>query len=196
MTAGVQTLISLENYFEMEHASETRHEFIDGEIRAMPYTTENHQRIVVALIRILANCLDGSKTDVFPSDKLLFVEACNAAYYPDITIFQANIEYKTYRGKMMAALNPSVIIEVLSESTAHIDRGPKLHCYKTLSSLKQYVLVSQDEKRVEIYNRHNGSDEWLYTDYVKDEQTVNIGECGVSIKDIYVKVKFETTEKS
>lgn len=97
---------------------------------------------------------------------------------------------------MMAALNPPVIIEVLSESTAHIDRGTKLHCYKTLSSLKQYVLVSQDEKRVEIYNRHNGSDEWLYTDYVKDEQTVKIGECAISIKDIYVKVKFEATKKA
>jgi Uma2 family endonuclease len=196
MTAGVQTLISTEDYFEMEYASETRHEFIDGEIRAMPYTTENHQLIITNLLTVLGSFFITRKEKVLSSDRLLFVEACSAAYYPDVTIFPANIEYKPYRGKMMAALNPPVIIEVLSESTAHIDRGAKLHCYKTISSLKQYLLISQDEKRVEVYNRHNGSDEWLYTDFVRDEQTVNIGGCAVSIKDIYRKVAFETAKKA
>jgi Uma2 family endonuclease len=196
MAAGIQTLISLEDYFEMEHASETRHEFIDGEIRAMPYTTENHQLILTNLMTFLGTFFMSREEKVLSSDRLLFVKECSAAYYPDITIFPAVVEYKPYRGKMTAALNPTVIIEILSESTAHTDRGEKLRCYKTIPSLKQYVLVSQDEKRVEVYNRHNGSNEWLYADFVKDEQNVKIGECTVAMKDIYLKVTFGAAKKA
>ena len=195
MAATLQTLVSPEEYFRLECKSETRNEFIDGKIRPMPYTTENQQLILTNLMTILGMFFRAREEKVLSSDRLLFIKDCNASYYPDIAIFPALIEYKPYRGKMMAALNPTVIIEVLSESTAHIDRGEKLRCYKTIASMKQYLLVSQDEKRVEVYTRHNGSNEWLYTDFTKDEQQVIIGDCVVLLKDIYLKVKFGAAKK-
>ncbi len=175
---------------EMEYASMERHEYVDGKIRTMPYTSENHQRIVSALIRLLGNFFLESNMEVFPSDKLILVDDCNRTFYPDTTIFPPEIEYRDYRGKMKAALNPLVVIEVLSESTEHIDRGEKWLCYQTIPSLRQYVLVSQEAMVVETYSRRSAGEEWVYKSFEGENAEVPIGECKISMKEIYRKVVF------
>jgi len=192
---AVQTRISMEDYLEMEYVSMERHEYVDGKIRTMPYTTENHQRIVAALLRLLGNYLFEKKSDVFPSDKLIRVDDCNSNYYPGITIFPDDIEYRDYRGKMKAALNPLVIVEVLSESTAHIDRGEKWRCYQTIPSLRQFVLVSQEAMIVETYTRQDSGAEWRYKSYEGENTEVQIGGCSIPMKEIYRKVVFAEPKK-
>ena len=188
---AVQTKrISLEEYFEMEYNSEARHEFINGKTRPMSYASEHHRHICSNLNRLIGNSLYDKEESVFTNQTLLFTPACNKGYYPDVTVFPPEIEYKEYRGKMKAALNPSVIIEVLSDSTEHIDRGEKWQCYQTIPSLKQYFLISQNEMRVESFSRHNGQKEWLYTDWSNEDDKIKLGDILLPMKEIYHKVKF------
>ena len=192
---AVQTRkISLEEYFEMEYAARERHEFVNGEIRTMPYTTENHQLVVANLLACLVFLLRVKDEKVLANDRLVYAPECNKTYYPVLSIFPGNIEYKVYKVKMKSALNPLVIIEVLSDSTEAIDRGEKFACYKTIPSLKQYVLVSQNEMKVEVFTRQEVHNEWLYKEYNNETETVNIGEILVPIQEIYRKVDFEKVE--
>lgn len=192
---AVQTRkISLEEYFEMEYAARERHEFVNGEIRTMPYTTENHQLIVANFLAFLVFSFRDKDKKVLASDRLIFAPECNKTYYPDLSIFPDTIEYKVYKGKMKAALNPVTIIEVLSDSTEAIDRGEKFACYKTIPSLKQYVLVSQNEIKVEVFTRQDAHNEWLYKEYDDENEAVEIGENQVPVQEIYRKVDFEKVE--
>ena len=187
--------MTLDEYFEMEYAAEERHEYINGKTRTMAYASENHRQITKNLVFLLESYFRNRDEMVYTNQTLVFTAECNKGFYPDVTIFPPNIEYQKYRGKMKAALNPTVIIEVLSDSTAHIDRGEKLECYKTLPSLNQYLLVSQHQMRIESYTRHNGNGDWLYRDFVGEKQDVPIGECALALEEIYHKVVFEKTEE-
>lgn len=193
MTVGIHTLFSIDEYFELEYAAETRHEYVDGKMRTMPYTSENHQHIVAELIRLLGNALLDmeSNSEVFGSDKLLFAEECNRAYYPDVTIFPSEIEYRDHRGKMKAAMNPTVIIEVLSESTERIDRSEKMHCYKKIPSVQQYILISQEKMLAEIFEPVKNSKDWLVKEFENADDQLTVGGCKLTLKSIYRRVKFE-----
>jgi Uma2 family endonuclease len=180
--------ISLEQYFEMEMTAETRHEFWNGEIRAMAYTSPEHGLILTNLIRFLANCLAEKDCTVFASDRMLFVPSCNKIYYPDSMIICGKPEYYPYKGKMVATLNPKVIIEVLSDTTKDDDKVGKWDCYKRISTLEQYILVYQDRKRVELFQRTEDDKKWLQQIFSETEDVVTIGECTLSLKDIYHKV--------
>ncbi len=190
IAAAATAKISLEEYFEREFNSETRNEFIDGQIRHIPYASENHRQIVHNLDLRLGICLNAKEEKVFTNDTLIYWWDCNKGYYPDVAVFPSDIEYRDYKGKMKAALNPTALIEVLSESTEHVDRGEKWKCYQQIPSLNQYILVSQDEMLVEVFTRYNGSDEWLNKHIRKEEQFLTIGDCRISLREIYQKVKF------
>jgi Uma2 family endonuclease len=187
--------ISLETYFEQEWDSETRNEFEEGKVIAMPYATKNHIRLVRNLSRLLDVCTQSSTAEVFTNDLMIQVEDCNRFYYPDLSVFTEPVEEEIYIGKMKAAVNPAVIIEILSESTEKRDRGTKKRCYQTLPSLRQYVLVSQEEMLVEVFTRHNGGDEWLHKEYYRPDDQVLIADFKIPLKDIYQKVVFEEGEK-
>jgi Uma2 family endonuclease len=187
---AVQTRISMEDYLEMEYASMERHEYVDGKIRTMPYASENHRHLCHNINRILGNFYLEREENVFTNQTLVFFKECERGYYPDATVFPSEIEYRDYRGKMKAALNPLVVIEVLSESTEHIDRGEKWLCYQTIPSLRQYVLVSQEAMIVETYSREGSGEEWVYKSFEGENAEVPIGECKISMKEIYRKVVF------
>ncbi len=180
--------ISLEEYFEMEMTAETRHEFWNGEIRAMAYTSPEHGLIVTNLVRLLSNCLLESNCDVYGSDRMLFVPSCNRIFYPDLMLVCGKSQYHPYKGKMVATLNPKVIIEVLSDSTKEDDKVGKWDCYKRIPSLEQYVLVAQDRKRIEIFQRTEDEKKWLQQIFDNSEENIIIGECEVLLQAIYHKV--------
>jgi Uma2 family endonuclease len=191
MTAeAVQYKFSVEDYLELEYSSQERHEFVDGKLRTMPYATENHRLICSNINRVLGNLYLEREEKIFTNQTLLFTEECGRYYYPDATIFPAKVDYHDYRGKMKSALNPFVIIEVLSESTEQVDRGEKWKCYQHIPSLRQYVLVSQDQMQVETYNRIGGNGDWNYKSFEQESDAPKIGEFEVSMADIYRKVVF------
>ena len=184
--------MALEEYFEMELVSETRHEYNGGYIQAMAYTSINHARILWNLNRELGNCLRGKACEGFGSDRMLFIPNCEGKariFYPDMTIVCGEKELYQYKEKMVALLNPSVLIEVSSDTTMEDDFVNKWRCYKKLPSLKQYIIISQKEKYIIVLNRTENAEEWLHTTLDTDESTLKILDCEIKVKDIYENVE-------
>ena len=178
---------SIEEYFELEANSETKHEYYDGLIVECAYTSENHGRIVSNFTRLLGNCLEHTDCDVFTSDRMVYVALCNKFFYPDLTVVCGERQYYQYSKNMKATTNPSVLIEVLSHYTESNDKVEKWRCYRKLKSLKQYVLVDQDFKYIEIYER-NEKGRWVANVYEEEDDMLKIGDCEIYLNDIYLKV--------
>lgn len=146
---------SVDEYLKFEDEHEERHEYVRGQIFAMSGATEAHNAICSNLHGILYQLLDGSKCRVFQHGMKVRVETTDCFYYPDIMV-----TCEPYDGKSVFKSLPTIIIEVLSPSTKHIDRREKLVAYRTLESLQQYILVHQDRFLVEVYTR-NTATEWI-----------------------------------
>ncbi len=165
-----------------------KHEYIDGKIRLMPYTSENHGLIVSNLIILLGSALRGTGCRVYPSDRMLFVPETENYYYPDVMVVCGESVFKTYKGKMQATVNPTVLIEVLSESISDYDETMKWYNYKKLDSLQQYIRVSQNALRLDLYTRVGDSNDWLNTFAEQSDQSVTIGGCTIIVRDVYEHV--------
>ncbi|MBP6826801.1 MAG: Uma2 family endonuclease [Saprospiraceae bacterium] len=185
---------TFEEYMEMEYTSETRHEFINGEIIPMPYTSPEHGTIVLNLGSLLHGCFLKKNAQVWLNDRMVYVAGigCDHAFYPDAVIVDGEPEYLDYRGKMKATKNPSVLVEVLSDSTEDIDRHEKWQCYQTLPSLKKYILISQKRMAVEVFERINGSGKWTYMTLREPESAVKMLACKIKLNDLYAKIIFPT----
>lgn len=191
MTAIAQTKFTLEEYFDLEYTSETRHEFIDGKIRPMAYTSIAHGRIVQNLSRLLGNCLYQSDFEPFSGDRMTYIPHCERVYYPDLVILPIERETFYYKGKMEAEKFPTTVIEVLSKSTSDDDFGDKWDCYQTLETLQEYILIDQYKTKIHTYQRIENSNKWVYQLFDEIEKGLTIKGCDLKIKDIYARVNFE-----
>ncbi|WP_077921189.1 Uma2 family endonuclease [Spirosoma sp. 209] len=174
-----------EQYFAFEARSGRKHEYIDGEIRLMPYTSENHGLIVANLIALLHSALKGSGCRVYPSDRMLYVPPTGNYYYPDVMVVCGESLFHQFKPRMVATLNPTVLIEVLSESTGEYDETMKWYNYKQIDTLQQYVRVSQDQVRLDLYTRVGTTHDWLNTFAEQLDQTVTIGSCEIRVSEVY-----------
>jgi Uma2 family endonuclease len=151
--------VSYEEYLVLEAAGDAKHEWCDGVVYAMSRGTPLHARLSAAIGRVLGNAL-GKQCNVYASDAMLGIERANLSTYADVTVVCGPLETKkvTKKGKSLgeAIANPTIIVEVLSESTERYDRDGKFQAYKQAPSLKEYVLVGQDERRIEVYRRAEG----------------------------------------
>jgi len=193
MTATGQRLeeqkgVSLIDYFDFEYKAERRNEFIGGQIVAMAYTSEEHATIVHNLDVALGNCLRDKDCKVYPGDRMLFVPQCQGVFYPELLIVCGKQEFHQATRNMKATLNPSVVIEILSDSTEYLDKTTKTRCYKKIPSLRQIVFVSQKEKHVRILEREG--ERWIDTEFYEEADAPRIGECTVPLSEIYRKVEF------
>jgi Uma2 family endonuclease len=159
------TKYTVSEYLEMEETSEIRHEYYDGEIFAMAGTTMNHNRIVGRLRNLFERKFFPGGCDVFAEN--VKVEAIANLYYPypDIVV---TCHPDDISGEYIVK-NPTVLVEVLSKSSATYDRGFKLRQYKQIESLDYYMLVSQNEFYVELYTRTDQRDIWTYQTF--DDRT-------------------------
>jgi Uma2 family endonuclease len=180
---------SLEAYFEFEFHSERKHEFVDGRISAMAYTSEEHGRIVSNLTRLLGNCLLDKNCDVFASDRMLFIPACNQVFYPDLLIVCGTHEFYQASKNMKATLNPMVVIEILSDSTEYMDKTTKTRCYKKIPGLQQILFVSQKEQHIRILTLEG--EKWIDTEFYEEGDVLHIGACSVPLTEIYRRVAFQ-----
>ncbi|TAF93949.1 MAG: Uma2 family endonuclease [Cytophagia bacterium] len=183
-----QIKVSVEDYLETEYTAFQRSEYLNGEVRMMAYASEEHELIIANLVRLLGNCLIDSDCRVYPSNRMLHIPECNRFYYAGAIVVCGPTEFYNYKKKMKATLNPSIIIEVLSDSTEDYDRHAKWHCYQKIKSLKQYILVSQNELYLESFQRIGDLNEWLFTSADQLEQILKIGNCELSLRDIYANV--------
>lgn len=194
MATPVETYVSVEDYLEMEyHSRMVRHEYRDGEIRMMGYASEAHELLIANLVALLHNCLQGTDCRVYPSNRLLHVPGCGKGFfYADVLVVCGPTQFFDYKKKMQATLNPSVIIEVQSDSTEEYDRTKKWECYQQIASLRQYVLVSQDEIHLETYRREAETEPWIYSSANGSGQSALVGECELLLENVYQNVPLGT----
>ena len=160
MTALPKRQFTAQEYLAIERAAQFKSEFYKGEMFAMAGATEAHDLIVTNLIREIGNALKGRSCRVYSSDMRVKVTASGLYTYPDVSVLCGTSLFEDERRDTL--LNPSLIVEVLSDSTEAYVRGKKFDHYRGLSSLQEYILIPQDDRKVEHYIR--GQEErWLFS---------------------------------
>jgi Uma2 family endonuclease len=175
-------------YLEFERRAEVKHELIDGEIFEMAGATRNHNRISTNVVRLLDTQMLERDCNVYGSDMRVKITVTEKYTYPDVVAVCGEEIYEDENEDTL--LNPRLIIEVLSKSTAGYDRGAKFEYYQTIESFQEYVLISQEPFRVEQYVRKT-KNEWTYFEFRQSEEVVRLNSigCELSLKDIYHKIQ-------
>jgi Uma2 family endonuclease len=151
MSTDALPTMTVAQYLAFERASPLRHEFYRGELFAMSGVSISHGRIVMNLGSELRVALRNSPCEVLGPDSRVRVSSTGLYTYPDLLVACEPLEFDDDQRDTL--LNPRVIVEVLSRSTEAYDRGTKFAHYRSLPSLREYVLVSQDQPLVERYTR-------------------------------------------
>lgn len=188
MTNLARKLMTESEYLEMERNSDVKHEYYQGEIFAMAGAKRAHNAISVNILIEIGTQLKDRPCIVFGPDMRVQVSSNGLYTYPDIVAVCGEEKYLDKNEDTL--LNPSLVIEVLSESTENYDRGKKFALYRGLESLKEYVLVSSEYRKVEIF-RKNTMGQWVLSDVNENEPVVlESVDCGLLLNDIYSKVEF------
>ncbi len=188
MSSNPKTLLTEEEYLAIERQAEFKSEYLAGEMFAMAGASRRHNRIVTNLVANLDNQLRERPCNVYSNDMRLKVQSTGLFTYPDVVVTCG--EEKFADGENDILLNPLIIVEVLSDSTEAYDRGKKFESYQSIESLKEYLLVSQNSRRVEQFVRQSGKN-WTYSEAHEPGETIKIQsiECELELEDIYLKVE-------
>lgn len=155
MVRPASLYLSYEDFLDTERTSDLKHEWLDGVVYAMAGGSIEHARLAANMTAALKQAL--VTCEVFSSDVMLFVRATKLSTYADVAVVCGAVESQKVErdGRTLgeALLNPTVIVEVLSDSTEDYDRGEKFHHYMMIPSLQNYVLISQDEAKIEVFRR-------------------------------------------
>lgn len=147
-------------YLQMEESSSIKHEYIDGQVYVMAGASDPHVTIAGNLFALLRSHVRGSGCRVYIADMKARIESLNRFYYPDVMVTCDPRDQDTPTYKRF----PSLIIEVLSDSTEAFDRGDKFVDYQELDSLREYVLINAKRQRVECFRR-NEQGLWVLQSY-------------------------------
>ena len=180
---------SKEEYLEMEAAADYKSEYYQGEIFAMSGGSPKHSRICVNLNWANREATRNKKDcGGFESNMKLEIAEADAYVYPDLMVVCGDV--KLAENTTDVITNPVLIIEVLSPGTESFDRGKKFEFYRTVKSLKEYILVSQDKPKIETYFRKDRNS-WEYTVIAGIEKTVVFRslEYEVKLEEIYYKTE-------
>lgn len=149
------------DYVALEASSNVKHEFLDGRIYAMAGGTPEHAALAAAVVGLLSPQLRGGRCRIHDADLRIRVLATGLTTYPDVSVVCGPRELDPEDDN--AVTNPTVIVEVLSRSSEAYDRGDKFEHYKYIETLRHYVLVSQNERRIEVWTRE-AADLWSRAD--------------------------------
>lgn len=184
--------LSFENFLDQEATAEFRSEYHDGERIPMPGGTFNHNRIARNFVSEFNTASKGQPYEIFINDVVLWLPMYRKSTYPDLMIVAGEVETLPERHNVI--LNPSVIIEVLSDSTEAYDRGDKFQLYRSLASFREYVLVSQNVMHVDQFVQTEGG-QWLLSYYDGENAVLKLKTVpfAISLKDLYDKVVLDSS---
>jgi Uma2 family endonuclease len=188
MQLQVRPYYSVEEYMALETASESRSEYLDGQIIPMAGGSPGHNRISGNIYKYLDDATDArDDVDIFVADMRLWVPLTRTYTYPDVMTIVGGLQLLENRKDTVT--NPNLIVEVLSESTQDCDRGEKFRAYRSIPSFVEYVLVDQYSVHVEHFARNNQG-QWLLTEYDDRAAVVALGAvgCDLPLTTIYRKV--------
>lgn len=188
-----ERLYTIEEYLALEETSLVNHEFDNGKLIPMAGGTLPHSLIKANVVTALNNGIRSAKKShlVFNSDIRIHLSAFNRSVMPDAAVVVGKA-ISSIEHPVGLLLNPTLIVEVLSDGTESYDRGEKFARYRSLPSLEEYVLVSQNAPRVETFVKQNGK--WFINETAEGlDAKVELVLLGVKIplKEIYWNVSFE-----
>lgn len=179
-------------YLELERNADFKSEYYNGEIFAMAGATLIHNKIVSNLIFLFNQFLKDKPCDVYPSDLRLQVEKSGLYTYPDITIVCGKTELLD--NKFDTLKNPTILIEVLSDSTEKYDRGQKFSFYREIPSLKEYILVSSKTVKIEKFKRLEDGN-YLYIESNEHQPfPIDSIDMNLNLEDVYNKIDWTLVE--
>ena len=189
MAASPQPTLSPADYLAIDRASKTRHEYADGLMVAMSGGSSRHSVLIASLARLLGNALADGNCAVSVTELRLQVAQGAAYLFPDLMVICGGFQYSD--GPKDTLTNPTVIVEVLSDSTERWDRVGKFTQYRRVNGLREYVLVSQDEMLVEWYTRRD-NDDWVYRQAAGPDAICHLEQLAVDIPvaNLYRKITF------
>ena len=184
-----KTFLTPEQYLEIERKAERKSEYYNGEMFLMAGAKEAHNLLVANLVRDLGQQFRSRPCRVYPSDMRVRVSPTGLYTYPDVIAVCGQPRFLD--DKKDTLLNPEVTIEVLSLSTEAYDRGRKFEQYKSLESLREYLLVASDRVHVDLYTRQTDG-RWLLTSADRMDDSLALESVGaqLTLADLYEKVDF------
>lgn len=190
MARLAKTYVTPEEYLTLERRAEYKSEYYDGEIFAMTGASLKHNRITLNIGSALNVQLRGRECQAFTSDMRVHVPATGLYTYPDVVAVCG--EPRLADEQLDTLLNPVLIVEVLSKSTALYDRIDKFSNYRSMPSFAEYLLVSQDEYHVTQHVKQSDG-RWLLTDIRGRGSRVELAsvECTLALSEVYERVSFD-----
>ncbi len=194
MTSQPKTYLTPAEYLAIERKAEEKSEYFAGEMYAMTGAGRKHNLITTNFVAALVPQLRDKPCEAYASDMRVRVPATDLYTYPDIVVACDEPQFEDEHVDTL--LNPLLIAEVLSPSTASYDRINKFGYYRTIQTLAEYLLIAQDEQKIEQYVRQQDG-RWLLTDIDSSRGVVELASipCALKLTDIYDKVKGVTRDK-
>jgi Uma2 family endonuclease len=190
MSQRILTYVSPEEYLRLERQAEYKSEYLNGEIFAMSGASEAHNLATGNIFGELRQQLKDRECRAYMSDMRVKVRSIGFYTYPDVIVVCGEPQFEDQ--EVDTLINPTLLVEVLSQSTERYDRIAKTSYYRTIDSLQEHLLVAQHEVRVEQYLRQpNG--QWSQTQYTSPESVVQLTsiDCSLKLSDIYDKIVFD-----
>lgn len=190
MVIATERRYSLDDYRSREAAAEERHEYRNGDIVEMPGGSANHSAIALNIAAFLLFALRDADCWVYGSDLRVWIPDVQRGTYPDVMVTDGAPMVNGDRDDEV--LNPALIVEVLSPSTEAYDRGDKFQAYRTIPTLRNYLLISQDRPWVEHYEKMDGN-RWTFIDYTDIDSAIAIQQptLEIPLKEIYRRIEFD-----
>lgn len=192
MQTQTQLYYSPEEYLALEIDAEYKSEYYNGQIVPMAGGTPNHNQIAGNLYASLNFALKGQPYRVFIGDMRLWIPQQRYTY-PDVMVVSGQLQFA--EGRKDTITNPSLIVEVLSDSTENYDRGEKFRLYRTIHTFQEYILIEQSEMHVEQFAK-TATNQWLFSEYDGENAILALTaiQFQISLLDIYDKVEFYLEE--
>jgi Uma2 family endonuclease len=190
MSSEVKVHYTPEEYLALERQAEYKSEYFNGEIFAMTGASRKHNLAAGNVFASLHGQLRKRPCEIYPSDMRVKVSPTGLYTYPDVVIVCGEPIFDDKQKDTL--LNPTVLVEVLSKSTASYDRGEKFEHYRKLDSLAEYLVVAQNKYHVEHYVRQPDN-RWLLSETDDMQKTIHLSsiECDLALADIYDKVEVD-----
>ena len=187
MSRQVKTFVTPEEYLAFERKAEYKNEYVNGEIFAMTGASRKHNLIVANISGELRQQLKGKPCEVYPGEMRVKAPAAHSYVYPDVVAVCGDPQFED--DFFDTLLNPTLVVEVLSKSTESYNRLAKSAYYRTIDSLAEYLLIAQEEYRVEQYVRQ-ADGRWLLSDVRELESVIDLKsvECSLALSDLYDRI--------
>ncbi len=185
---------AVENYLKAERRNVTRSEFNNGKILPKSGANRWHNLIVTNATIAIGSRIHNHKCEIYTGNMRVQLNV-NRVCYPDLTIVSGEPNFSDSNFDVL--LNPSIVIEIFSNTVNSFDKMERLESFLAMSSIRECLLVKEDEMRVEHYARQNAK-QWIYRIYNERDDVISLDSinCKVSLAEIYAQIKFKQAEIS